>query len=347
MLLHRNTTIPSETTRILYSQLRAALLDPTINRVVILSHNLGSLPVSKATSQLFSDLPVDKLSKLEIYTFGAVSSEFVLPTGDTKDIPGSPAHIPNGMDFRRTNPPHIEHFALSTDPFAQLGVLRSTKENLETRFCGGVFVISSSTSTPTNESSPSPPTGLTLASYLTALFPTQLTGGQLNDSILDTIMTIDRDVAEKREFAAMNNFAAARAERGGKKERLSWTALGAMAAQKRMNGVMEGIAGLEMARKGCRDCDGHRGREVSRLVRYVNVGCVEGAIPGLGMNGMSRMNGVTGIDGVHGINGVSAVNGMDGMNGMPGMGAMNRMNGVTGVRRVRHEEANGESPRIE
>jgi hypothetical protein len=344
MLLHRNTTVPSETTRILYSQVRAALLDPTINRVVILSHNLGSLPVSKAACQLFSDLPADKLSKLEIYTFGAVSSEFVLPTGDTKDIPGSPAHIPTGMDFRRTNPPHIEHFALSTDPFAQLGVLRSAKENLETRFCGGVFVISSSASTPTAASSPSPPTGLTLASYLTALFPTQLTGGQLNDSILDTIMTIDRDVAEKREFAAMNNFAIARAERGGKKERLSWTALGAMAGQKRVNGVMEGVAGLEMARKGCRDCDGHRGREVSWLVRYVNIGCVEGAIPGLGMNGM---NGLNGMDVMHAVNSMGGINGTNGVSGVTGISGINRMNGVTSVRRVRHEEANGESPRVE
>ncbi len=32
---------------------------------------------------------------------------------------------------------------------------------------------------------------------------------------------------------------------------------------------MDGVAGLEMARRGCRDCDGHRGREVSWLVRYV------------------------------------------------------------------------------
>jgi hypothetical protein len=111
-------------------------------------------------------------------------------------------------------------------------------------------------------------------------------------------MTIDRDVAEKREFAAMSNFAAARAERGGKKERLSWTALGATAGQKKMNGVMDGVAGLEMARKGCRDCDGHRGREVSWLVRYVNVGCVEGAGLGMGVNGVRHEeNGVNGVSG--------------------------------------------------
>lgn len=320
MLLQRNTPFPSDTTRILYTQLRSSLLDASINRVVILSHNLGSLPVSKALGQLLSDLPSEKLSKLEIYTFGAATNEFVLPTGEAPmSVPSSPS-MTNGqnthiLERRPHSLPHVEHFALTSDPFAQVGVLRSTQTTLETRFCGGVFVMSpqtmtTSTTTATPRTAVSAQatisakvtvavTGLSIKTYLTALFPTPMTNTNTT-SILDEVMVIDRDVAEKREFAAMSNFAALRssaggAPRDGKKERLSWTGLGATAGQKRdgmSKTVMDGVAGLEMARRGCKDCDGHKGREVSWLVRYVTVGCVEGSGMGLnGMNGQGLVNG--------------------------------------------------------
>jgi hypothetical protein len=333
-LIQRNINFPSDTTRILYTQLRSSLLDSSINRVVILSHNLGCLPVSKALSQLFSDLPSEKLSKLEIYTFGAATSEFVLPTGEAPmSTPSSPS-MSNGhhqnqpiLERRPHNLPHLEHFALTSDPFARIGVLRAAKETLETRFCGGLFVMSpptmttatttrTTTTTATAQTAISAKatisaratvsaTGLSLHTYLTALFPTQMTSSRHTPSVLDEVMVIDRDVAEKREFAAMSNFAALRSSAGGspkdgKKERLSWTGLGATAGQKRdgmSKVVMDGVAGLEMARKGCKDCDGHRGREVSWLVRYVNVGCVEnggykvesGRMDDGGMNGMNGM----------------------------------------------------------
>ncbi|KAB5566244.1 hypothetical protein GE09DRAFT_1106036 [Coniochaeta sp. 2T2.1] len=332
LLIQRNTPLPSDTTRILYTQLRSALCDGSINRVVIISHNLGSLPVSKAISQLFSDLPADKLSKLEIYTFGAAAAEFVLPTGEAPmSAPSSPS-MNNGnhgpiLERRPHRLPHVEHFALTSDPFANIGTLRAAKETLETRFCGGVFVMAPptmTTSTTTRTSTASATaqagisasatvsaratvsaTGLSLHTYLTALFPTQVTSVN-TPSLLDEVMLIDRDVAEKREFAAMSNFAALRSSAGGspkdgKKERLSWTGLGATAGQKRdgmSKVVMDGVAGLEMARKGCKDCDGHRGREVSWLVRYVNVGCVEGGgykvdggLGGLNVNGHGMVNG--------------------------------------------------------
>lgn len=331
LLVHRNTPFPTETTRILYTQLRSSLLDASIHRVVVLSHNLGSLAVSKALSQLFSDLPADRLSKLEIYTFGAATSEFVLPTGEAPlSAPSSPS-LPNGGGNHQQNQPilerrahclpHVEHFALTRDPFAAIGVLRASKETLETRFCGGVFVMSphlantqppSPNPQPNPVSSATPTTGLSLAAYLTALFPTQMTASRsARPSVLDGVMLIDRDVAEKREFAAMSNFVALRSSaspRDGKKERLSWTGLGATAGQKRdgisSRVVMDGVAGLELARKGCKDCDGHRGREVSWLVRYVNVGCVEGG-------GWKAEGGR--VDG--GVNGIGLVNGHGMFNG--------------------------------
>lgn len=89
-----------------------------------------------------------------------------------------------------------------------------------------------------------------------------------NGSILDTVMLVDRDLAEKREFAALAQHSASIRSKGGKK-RLSWTGLGATVGAPANQGNMDGVVGLEMARKGCRDCQGHRGRDVSRLARYV------------------------------------------------------------------------------
>lgn len=93
-------------------------------------------------------------------------------------------------------------------------------------------------------------------------------GGSKTGSILDNMMHIDRDLAEKREFAALAQHSASIRSKGGKK-RLSWTGLGATAGAP-ANGNMDGVVGLEMARKGCRECQGHRGRDVSRLAGYVN-----------------------------------------------------------------------------
>lgn len=131
---------------------------------------------------------------------------------------------------------------------------------------------------------------MSLNDYLSCLFPDQSgqsygsalrLGGQQHQqhqhqhlhqaprhrSILDGLMSLDRDLAEKREFAALAKDAASHQAGKGEKKRLSWTRLGATAGG--LTGNMDGIIGLEMARKGCRDCAGHRGREVSWLVRYV------------------------------------------------------------------------------
>ena len=99
-------------------------------------------------------------------------------------------------------------------------------------------------------------------------------------SVLDSVMLIDRDCAEKREITAMTNYYTASSARKDSK-RLSWTGLATMAGQK--NGVSAGMVGLEMARKGCRGCDGHRAREVSWLVRYVSIGQITDAKQGAGM----------------------------------------------------------------
>jgi hypothetical protein len=248
-----------------------------MNRCVVLCHNDSAVIVSQAVAQLCADVPLERLSKLEIYTFGAAAAEFMMPLGDTS-TESEPGYHQPGERFKERRGLHIEHFAMKDDPFAQIGVLHSVRQNMEGRFCGGVFIMNRAGNT-----APSPQksggmgvpalSGLTMEEYLMALFPAQMISAGASTaasprSVLDGVMTIDKDCAEKREIAAMSNYhSAAQAKKGGK--RLSWTGLAAMAGHTK-NGMGAGMVALEMARKGCKNCEGRRGREVSWLARYVS-----------------------------------------------------------------------------
>lgn len=284
----------SAETHALYTQIRTTLLDTKTNRTVILAHNVGAITMSHILRQLYADVPTDKMSKLEIYTFGAAAVEFVTPLGgpiaDTKTH-GKQVHAPEFVTEHRG--PHIEHFAFTNDPFAQLGVIHSVHEELARRFCGSVFMLNCASvahqtasaslkgkESPANQSTKAKPSSrplMSLKDYMSCLFPdqTQPTSSSASTStatsdrsILDDLMTIDRELAEKREFAALASDSASHMSKTGRK-RLSWTGLGATANG--MNRNMDGVLGLEMARKGCKDCNGHRGREVSKLVKYVGI----------------------------------------------------------------------------
>ncbi|KAM0323724.1 hypothetical protein ACHAQA_008661 [Verticillium albo-atrum] len=283
-MLHRAMpSLQTTASRALYTELRAALLDSHITRVAVLSHTTGAIPVASVLQRLSADLQPEKLSKLEIFTFGATVREFATPLGETKKpspAGSTPRHEESMVEDRG---PHIEHFAFPSDPFAQLGVLRAVQKDHNARFCGSVFLIH--TQPPTHAVSLSHPAAAAalrrppghLADYLAALFPASMDGTTPGkSSILDYVMSIDRDTAEKRELAAMASYAeckkrSSRFGRDGK--RTSWTGLGATVGGA-TNGVMDGVVGLEMARRGCRECDGHRGREVSRLADYVRTGTV-------------------------------------------------------------------------
>ncbi len=280
MMVQRCMPVPSQTRRNLYSQMRCALLDDSIHRCVLLCHNDAAVIASQAVGQLCADLPLEKVGKLEVYTFGAAASEFVMPLGDNNDMePERTHHSENQAVEHRAI--HVEHFAMANDPFAQIGVLQSVRQNMEGRFCGSVFIMNDNDNNAANNSISktlgrkvlSACAGVTMEEYLMALFPAQMmstntctsTSAACGRSVLDSVMTVDRDCAEKREIAAMSNYhAASQAKRGGK--RLSWTGLATMAGQR--NGMNAGMVALEMARKGCRDCDGRKGREISWLAKH-------------------------------------------------------------------------------
>ncbi|GAB1316154.1 hypothetical protein MFIFM68171_06364 [Madurella fahalii] len=302
VMLQRCIPIPSQARRNLYSQMRCALLDDSMNRCVVLAHNDSAIIVSQAVAQLCADVTAEKLAKLEIYTVGAAACEFVMPLGNLNTEP-EPVHPSSDVPDDNQGI-HVEHFAMTDDPFAQLGVLQSVRQNMDGRFCGGVFIMNNTNAPPTSPRKPAGHravpsySGLTMEEYLTALFPAQMrTGAAVQSSVLDSVMTVDRDCAEKREIAAMSNYhAASQARRGGSGaggggKRLSWTGLGltnVTTPGAHRNGMNLGLVALEMARKGCKNCDGHRGREVTWLVRYVNVEVGGAKQAADGVNGMRR-----------------------------------------------------------
>lgn len=290
--------MPSPTTSAMYAQVRASLLDRSVSRTVVLAHNGGAICASQVLRRLYADVSPDKMSKLEIYTFGAAATDFVTPLGGTaasavaesKKLAGQQQmHAAGVMEARE---PHIEHFAFVNDPLARMGVLRSVREDLEGRFCGGVFVLNCPGSAhhcgdmTTRDIAPRPMMSMT--DYMSCLFPQQQSQQNSNpgnvatmqqmaqcsssSSILDCMMTIDRDTAEKREFAAMANQNNPNSSDKRAAKRLSWTGLGATAVSGGARGAsMDGVVGLEMARMGCRECEGHRARDVSRLARYAGL----------------------------------------------------------------------------
>lgn len=294
LILQRSlpATVPSPTTSAMYAQVRASLLDRSVSRTVVLAHNTGAVCASQILRQLYADVSPDKMSKLEVYTFGAAAADFVTPLGGTaasavaesKKLASQQQQQMHASGVAESREPHIEHFAFASDPLARMGVLRSVREDLEGRFCGGVFVLSCPGSAhhrgdAAGRHAVSRPM-MSMADYMSCLFPEQqqqshngapagkaAAQGSGTSSILDCMIAIDRDTAEKREFAAMANQNNSNSS-GKRTKRLSWTGLGATANG--MKGSMDGVVGLEMARMGCRECEGHRARDVSRLARYVS-----------------------------------------------------------------------------
>ncbi|KAK3682280.1 hypothetical protein B0T22DRAFT_501738 [Podospora appendiculata] len=316
MMLQRCMPIPSSTRCTLYAQLRTALLDDATSRCVVLSHNHSAILLSQCVAMLCADMPADKLCKLEIYTFGSAACEFMMPLGESNMEP-EPHHHPEMQTAGATDRKciHVEHFAMMNDPFARMGVLQGVRSNMESRYCGGVFIMNNNMmmmpeSMPMMMQMMQMPmacSGLMMEDYMMAMFPAQMmmmmmmgntapsTASAMPHSVFDAVMHIDRDCAEKREIAAMSSYhSASRMKKGGSgnsgsSKRLSWTGLATTAGHK--NGISAGMVGLEMARKGCQNCAGHKGREVSWLSRYIGMMMGQGGMGmsmGMGMDTMKQ-----------------------------------------------------------
>lgn len=360
-LLHRCCLpLPSAARRNLYAQLRVALLDDAVARCVLLAHHSGAVLAAEAVAMLCADIPAEKMRKLEVYTFGSAAAEFVMPVGEGM----MEMACGGGAEMEERKGVHVEHFAMAGDPVAEMGVMRSVRRDMGGRYCGGVFVMNPGMmgrgmgSMMMMMMMEGGGGGMMMEDYMMAMFPSQMGGGGGGMAgMMDCVMHVDRDCAEKREIAAMACYQHAASRAGmmmggsmmgmmmrGKGKRMSWTGLAAgngmmNAAGEQKNGMSAGQMGLEMARKGCQECKGHMGREVSWLARYVGgtmmMGMEGGKMGmGMGMEGgkMMDMDGKMGM----GMNGEKMGMGMKGekmgmgMNG-ENMGMMGMDGGKMGM----------------
>ncbi|KAI1373194.1 hypothetical protein F4677DRAFT_232371 [Hypoxylon crocopeplum] len=260
MLLQRNLHISTTRSAALYYSVRASLLKPETSGVRILAHNTGALDIAWLLARLCADLPPgDRLSKLQVFTFGAASIEMTLPLGSThKQGEDSPAELY----------PSITHFAFNDDPFAQIGVLLGVRQRLEGRFIGSLYTIHSATMPSTG--SRWLPLGYhyTFDDYLDALLP----NGDPRAGILGQVCKVDRELSEMRELAALAQSVTNERLRT-RRVRLSWTALGvvanSMSSGHKDRDDMVGPLSLEEVRKKGRALEGLRGYDSNPLADVV------------------------------------------------------------------------------
>jgi hypothetical protein len=91
----------------LYAQLRELLLNPSTRKVVIMLHRTGAAVLSSVLSKVHDDLPIDLLSKLEIYTFGSVAtylSNYLLAQHPNINEHHPIAHTSRKEEFERVIP---------------------------------------------------------------------------------------------------------------------------------------------------------------------------------------------------------------------------------------------------
>lgn len=69
----------SSTSMALHAELRDALMSPSCRKVIMMAHGTGATCLSYTTDKLHADLPMELLSKMEIYTFGAAAKHMSNP----------------------------------------------------------------------------------------------------------------------------------------------------------------------------------------------------------------------------------------------------------------------------
>jgi hypothetical protein len=69
----------SSTSMALHAELRDALISPSCRKVIMMAHGTGATVLSYTMDKLHADLPMELLSKMEIYTFGAAAKHMSNP----------------------------------------------------------------------------------------------------------------------------------------------------------------------------------------------------------------------------------------------------------------------------
>ncbi len=201
-LIQRAFAYRTTDVRVAYSYIKATLVDPTVRKVVLIGHSQGGTIVSLVIDQLLTELPTECISKLEVYTFGSAASHFSNPLVSLSSRPDShqPPHPPTKTQLDRlslSQPKHlishIEHYANELDMVPRWGVLHCTKDIVNNRYAGSVFVREGASGHMFNQH------------YMDAMFPfPEKSTHWLQDTFLDRVIQVDEDLVIKREKTAVS-----------------------------------------------------------------------------------------------------------------------------------------------
>ncbi|KAI0379044.1 hypothetical protein F5Y04DRAFT_139605 [Hypomontagnella monticulosa] len=252
-LLRRNLNISTTDSIALYGAVRASLLKPETSGVRILAHHTGALDISWLLARLCADFPPgERLSKLQVFTFGAASIEMALPLGI-------------GEDDSALSYPLVTHFAFTDDPVAQIGVLLGIRRRLEGRFVGSLYTIHSMDTASAKSRLLFRDRHYTFNDYLDALFP----DGDPRTGVLNQVCKIERELSEMRELAALAQSITNERLRT-RRTRLSWNTIGGRISNGSSCGKghddMARLFSLEEVRERGKSLEGTKGFENNPLV---------------------------------------------------------------------------------
>ncbi|KAI1016288.1 hypothetical protein LB504_009162 [Fusarium proliferatum] len=123
-LIQRALLYATQDVRECYILVKNALLDNHKKKVIFILHSQGGIEGGMIIDWLLDEMPLDKLQKLEVYTFGNLANHFSNPY--------------RGNDTRSPVIPHIEHYVNEKDFACRFGVLNFTRHYTqnENRFAG-------------------------------------------------------------------------------------------------------------------------------------------------------------------------------------------------------------------
>lgn len=118
-----------------HALLKEALVDPAVEKVVLVLHSQGGIEGGLVIDWLLDELPQDLLHQLEVYTFGNAANHFNNPRCT---CPASVKARGSGLDpSMRRSVSYIEHYANAEDVVSWLGVLQFA--NIPNRYLGRLF----------------------------------------------------------------------------------------------------------------------------------------------------------------------------------------------------------------
>ncbi|PGH00505.1 hypothetical protein AJ79_08196 [Helicocarpus griseus UAMH5409] len=137
-IFQRSFSYNTYPTRYTYDHVKRYLTDPGVRKVVLIGHSQGGIIVSMTLDMLFTDLPVENIAKLEVYTFGSAASHFNNPLRAV-DPNCNPKSKQRAQVIK-----YIEHYVNGEDMVPRWGVLHNVR-CVRTRYSGKVFIRNNAT----------------------------------------------------------------------------------------------------------------------------------------------------------------------------------------------------------